>query len=56
MLSDVLQDLLDEGLQLLGEHLVLSAQRDPDRRGHRDPARLVVASKPRAPRHRSRHC
>jgi osmoprotectant transport system permease protein len=47
MLSDVLQDLLDEGLQLLGEHLVLVVSAILIAAAIAIPLGLVVASKPR---------
>ncbi|MGD1072786.1 MAG: ABC transporter permease subunit [Bryobacteraceae bacterium] len=47
MLSDVLQDLLDEGLELLGEHLVLVLSAILLASAIAIPLGLVAASKPR---------
>ncbi len=48
MLSDVLQDLLDEGLQLLGEHLVLVLSAILIASAIAIPTGLLIASRPRA--------
>jgi osmoprotectant transport system permease protein len=50
MLSDVLQDLLDEGIQLLGEHLVLVLSAILIASAIAIPAGLLLASNPRARR------
>jgi osmoprotectant transport system permease protein len=50
MLSDVLQDLLDEGIQLLGEHLVLVLSAIVIASAIAIPAGLLLASSPRARR------
>src|SRR5438270_6469723 len=50
MLSDVLQDLLDEGLQLLGEHLVLVLSAILIASAIAIPAGLLLASNPGARR------
>jgi osmoprotectant transport system permease protein len=50
VLSDVLQDLLDEGLQLLGEHLVLVLSAILIASAIAIPAGLLLASNPRARR------
>lgn len=50
MLSDVLQDLLDEGLQLLGEHLVLVLSAILIASAIAIPAGLLLASHPRGRR------
>jgi osmoprotectant transport system permease protein len=50
VLSDVLQDLLEEGLQLLGEHLVLVLSAILIASAIAIPAGLVLASNPRARR------
>jgi osmoprotectant transport system permease protein len=47
VLSDILEDLLDEGLQLLGEHLVLVLSAILIASALAIPLGLVVASKPR---------
>jgi len=47
MLSDILQDLLDEGLQLLGEHLVLVLTSILIAAAIAIPVGIVVASHPR---------
>jgi osmoprotectant transport system permease protein len=48
VLSDVLQDLLDEGLQLLGEHLVLVLSAILIASAIAIPTGLLIASHPRA--------
>ncbi len=48
MLSDVLQDLLDEGLQLLGEHLVLVLSAILIASAIAIPTGLLIATRPRA--------
>jgi len=50
MLSDVLQDLIEEGLQLLGEHLVLVLSAILIAAAIAIPAGLLLASSPRARR------
>src|ERR1017187_4042927 len=50
VLSDVLQDLLDEGLQLLGEHLVLVLSAILIASAIAIPAGLLLASHPRGRR------
>jgi osmoprotectant transport system permease protein len=50
VLSDVLQDLLEEGVQLLGEHLVLVLSAILIASAIAIPAGLVLASNPRARR------
>ena len=50
MLSDVLQDLLEEGIQLLGEHLVLVLSAILIASAIAIPAGLLLASSPRARR------
>ena len=50
MLSDVLQDLLEEGIQLLGEHLVLVLSAILIAAAIAIPAGLLLASSPRARR------
>ena len=50
MLSDVLQDLLEEGFQLLGEHLVLVLSAILIASAIAIPAGLLLASSPRARR------
>ena len=48
MLSDILQDLLDQGLQLLGEHLVLVVSAILIASAIAIPTGLLIASHPRA--------
>jgi osmoprotectant transport system permease protein len=50
VLSDVLQDLLEEGVQLLGEHLVLTLSAILIASAIAIPAGLLLASSPRARR------
>ena len=48
VLSDVLQDLLEEGVQLLGEHLVLVLSAILIASAIAIPAGLLLAASPRA--------